>query len=211
MSLTYSASPENAAEVVSAIGAAGGDGFAIKADSRDASGIRAAVDAAVERFGPLDAAVVAAGVLRLGTIETMSVEDLDLTIEVNIRGVFLAVQAAAARMRDGGSVVTIGSNTAIRAGRPGGSAYSMSKAAVASMVKGFALDLAPRRITVNNVQPGPTLTDMTASMAAALEEIIPLKRMAAPDEIASMVAYLVGDEARFVTGASLTIDGGLML
>ena len=140
-----------------------------------------------------------------------SLEDLDLILDVNIRGVFLAIQAAAGQMRDGGRIITIGSNTAIRTGTPGGSVYAMTKAAVASLVRGVALDLAPRRITVNNVQPGPTETDMTATMVSRLKEIVPLKRVGEPGEIAALVSYVAGPESGYMTGASLTIDGGYVL
>lgn len=87
----------------------------------------------------------------------------------------------------------------------------MTKAAVAAIVKGAALDLAPRRITVNNVQPGPTATDMTAAMAARLEPVIPLRRMGEPREIAALASYLIGPDSGYMTGASLTIDGGYVL
>lgn len=129
-------------------------------------------------------------------------------LDVNVRGVFLAIQASVAQMHDGGRVVTIGSNTAVRTGSQGSSA---TKTAVATMVKGIALDLAPRQITVNNVQPGPTETDMTAAMAARLREVIPVGRMGQPDEIAALVSYLAGPESGYMTGASLTIDGGYVL
>ena len=132
-------------------------------------------------------------------------------LDVNVRGVFLAMQAAVARMRGGGRVVTIGSNTAIRAGSRGSSVYAMTKAAVAMLVKGAALDLAPRGITVNNVQPGPIETDMTAGMAARLSEAIPLRRMGQPHDVAALVSYLASGESSYMTGASLTIDGGFVL
>jgi 3-oxoacyl-[acyl-carrier protein] reductase len=118
---------------------------------------------------------------------------------------------AQVEMRDGGRVITIGSNTAIRTGSQGSSVYAMTKAAVAALVKGIALDLAPRRITVNNIQPGPTETDMTAAMADRLREIVPLKRIGQPDEIAGLVSYLAREEAGYMTGASVTIDGGYVL
>jgi 3-oxoacyl-[acyl-carrier protein] reductase len=125
--------------------------------------------------------------------------------------VFLAIQAAALHMRDGGRVITIGSNTAVRSSNAGTCVYAMTKAAVATMVKGIALDLAPRRITVNNIQPGPTETDMTAAMIPRLTQMVPLGRVGQPAEIAALVSYLAGDEAGYVTGASLTIDGGFVL
>ena len=129
-------------------------------------------------------------------------------LDVNVRGVFVAIQAAAPRLTDGGRVITIGSNTAIRTGFPGSSVYSMTKAAVATMVKGIALDLAPRAITVNNVQPGPTATEMSAPHVEMVKPYIPLRRMGEVSEVASFVSYLASDEAGFITGASLTIDGG---
>src|SRR5580698_2917603 len=98
-----------------------------------------------------------------------------------------------------------------RNGYPGSSVYAMTKAAVAVMVKGIAVDLAPRGITVNNIQPGPTLTDMTASHIDSITPAIPLKRVADPDEIAGLVAYLASGESGYMTGSSLTIDGGMAL
>jgi 3-oxoacyl-[acyl-carrier protein] reductase len=111
-------------------------------------------------------------------------------------------------MKDGGRIIVIGSNTAIRTAFPGGSIYSMTKAALTGLVRGAAIDLAPRAITVNNVQPGPTATDMASAHAERITPLIPLKRMGKISEIASFVSYLASEEAGFITGASLTIDGG---
>jgi 3-oxoacyl-[acyl-carrier protein] reductase len=130
---------------------------------------------------------------------------------VNVRGVYLSIQAAVPHTVDGGRVITIGSNVAIRTGFPGSSVYQMTKGAVAAMVKGVALDLAPRRITVNNIQPGPTDTDINAGSIDMLSEMSPLKRVAKPEEIAGLVSYLARDESRYMTGTSLTIDGGFTL
>jgi len=211
IALTYVSRPDKAEAVEAAVREQGREAVAIEADSADPAAIQAAVELAVSRLGPLDAVVVNAGVLRLGSIESFSLEDLNLVLDVNVRGVYLAIQAAVARMRDGGRVVTVGSNTAIRTGSAGGSAYAMSKAAVASMVKGAALDLAPRRITVNNIQPGPTETDMTQGMADRLKEIVPLRRLGDPAELAALVSFLCGPDAGFMTGASVTVDGGYVL
>jgi NAD(P)-dependent dehydrogenase (short-subunit alcohol dehydrogenase family) len=101
-----------------------------------------------------------------------------------------------------------GSNTAIRTAFPGASVYSMTKGAIASLVRGIAIDLAPRGITVNNVQPGPTETDMTAAYAEMVKPLVPLGRLGKPEEIAGLVAYLASPEAGFITGSSQTIDGG---
>jgi 3-oxoacyl-[acyl-carrier protein] reductase len=211
VALTWVSQANKAAETVEAVEAVGRKALAIKADSADAAAIQQAVAQAIDRFGRLDIIVVNAGILRLGSLETVSLEDLDRMLDVNVRGVFVAIQAAAARLTDGGRVITIGSNTAIRTGFPGSSVYSMTKAAVAAMVKGIALDLSPRAITVNNVQPGPTETDMTADHLEMVKSLVPLGRIGQPREIAGLVAYLASEESAYMTGASLTIDGGYIL
>ncbi|HEX3397579.1 MAG TPA: SDR family oxidoreductase [Steroidobacteraceae bacterium] len=211
VAVTYVSAPERAAETVRAIEAAGRTGMAIKADSADPGAIQAAVAQTLDRFGVLDIAVVNAGILLLGDVASVRVEDLDRILAINVRGVFLSIQAAAAHLSNGGRIITIGSNTAVRSGHPGSSVYSMTKAAVAVMVKGVAVDLAGRGITVNNIQPGPTVTDMTAAHIDAIKPLIPLKRAGDPDEIAGLVSYLASRESAYMTGASLTIDGGMAL
>jgi len=211
VAVTYVSTPERAAETVAAIEAAGRRGVAIRADSADAAAIEAAVAQTVEHFGKLDIAVVNAGILLLGEVAAVNLKDLDRMLDINVRGVFLAIQAAAARLTDGGRIITIGSNTAVRSGHPGSSVYSMTKAAVAVMVKGIAVDLAGRGITVNNIQPGPTVTDMSAAHIEAIKPLIPLKRAGDPGEIAGLVAYLARKESGYMTGSSLTIDGGMAL
>jgi 3-oxoacyl-[acyl-carrier protein] reductase len=209
--LTYVSAPDRAADIVMAIEKEGRSGFAVKADSANPTAIRDAVTQTVAQLGRLDVAVVNAGILRRGDIEAVSLQELDLMLNVNVRGVFLAIQAAAAHLTEGGRVITIGSNTAVRSSYPGSSVYAMTKAAVAVMVKGIAVDLAPRGITVNNIQPGPTLTDMTAEYIDSIVPAIPLKRVGGPDEIAGLVAYLASEESGYMTGSSLTIDGGMAL
>lgn len=211
IAVTWVSRPDRAQALVSTIERQGWQAIAIEADSADAAAIQAAVDTTLQQYGRLDVAVVNAGVLRLGTIEAYSLADLDATLAVNVRGVFLAIQAAVKQMAEGGRVITIGSNTAVRTGHAGSSVYAMSKAAVASMVQNLALDLAPRRITINNIQPGPIATDMTAGMAEQIVGSIPLQRMGEPDEIASLAAWLAGESSGYMTGVSLTIDGGFVL
>ena len=138
----------------------------------------------------------------------------DRIVAVNVRAIFAAVQEASKHMGEGGRIVNIGSMVADRTGFPGAAFYGMTKAAVASMTRGFAIDLAPRGITVNNIQPGPTGTDMNPAdgpSADMLRSMIPLKRYGTADEVAGFVAYLASSESGFVTGASLTIDGGLTI
>jgi 3-oxoacyl-[acyl-carrier protein] reductase len=211
VALTYAARADKAEDVVTAIRSQGGEAFAIQADSANPAAIRSAVRQATERFGTISVVVVNAGIFKMATIDAVSLEDLDQMIAINVRGVFLSIQAAVPHMADGGRVITIGSNVAIRTGFPGSSVYQFTKAAVAAMVKGLALDLAPRRITVNNIQPGPTDTDINAGAIEMLSSMSPLKRVADPAEIAGAVSYLARNESGYMTGASLTIDGGFVL
>jgi 3-oxoacyl-[acyl-carrier protein] reductase len=208
VALTYAKSPEKAAETARAAETHGRAAIAIKADSADPEAVRDAVAQTIARFGRLDILVVNAGILIMGMVDTYDLADFDRMVATNVRGVFVAIQAAARHLADGGRIITIGSNTAVRTAFPGGSVYSMTKGAIASLVRGVAIDLARRGITVNNVQPGPTATDMTASHAEMVKPLVPLGRLGKPEEIAGLVAYLASAEAGFITGSSLTIDGG---
>src|ERR1700723_337859 len=208
VAFTYSSSEEKALQLVREIQSAGGKALSLRADSASAQELRAAVARATETFGTLDIFVSNAGILTLGTIDTYSLEEFDRILAINVRAAFVGTQAASQRMHQGGRIVLIGSNTAIRTAFPGGSVYSMTKAALTGLVRGAAIDLAPRAITVNNVQPGPTATDMSSAHAELVKTLIPLKRMGDVSEVASFVSYLASEEAGFITGASLTIDGG---
>ena len=208
VAFTYSNSEGKALQLVREIESLGGKALALKADSAYAEELQSAVIKATESLGPLDIFVSNAGILMRGTIDTYSLEDFDRMVAINIRAAFIGIQAAARKMKDGGRIIVIGSNTAIRTAFPGASVYSMTKAALTGLVRGAAIDLAPRAITVNNVQPGPTATDMTSALAEMVKPLIPLKRMGDISEIASFVSYLASEEAGFITGASLTIDGG---
>lgn len=211
VALTYAARADKASEVVAAIRADGGQAIALQADSADAQAIAAVVADAADRLGPLHVAVVNAGIYSGSPLEQFPLDMLDRLLAVNVRGVFLSIQAAAAKMADGGRIITIGSNTAVRGGVVGSSVYAMSKAAVATLVRELALDLAPRRITINNIQPGPIETDITAGVLDYLVQRNPLQRVGRPEEVAGLAAYLAGEEAGYMTGASLTLDGGFSI
>ncbi len=208
VALTYSRSPDKAAEIARAGAALGVPVITIEADSADPRAVEDAVAQTVARFGRLDILVINAGILIRGTVDTFALEDFDRMLATNVRGVFVAIQASSAHLTAGGRIITIGSNTAVRTAFPGASVYSMTKGAIASLVRGVAIDLAPRGITVNNVQPGPTATDMSAAHAEMVKPLVPLGRMGQPEEIAGLVAYLASTQAGFITGSSLTIDGG---
>jgi 3-oxoacyl-[acyl-carrier protein] reductase len=211
VAFTYKGSAAIANDLAESVTQAGGRAIALQADAGDAAALTRAVDEAAAALGKIDILVNNAGVLLMGPIETFSLEDFDKTLEVNVRGVFVAIKAVLPHMGNGGRIVNIGSCNAERMPFAGGAAYAMSKSALQGLVQGLARDLGPRGITVNNVQPGPTDTDMnpeSGDFASALHGLMALPRHAHPDEIAGMVAYVVGPDAGFVTGASLTIDGG---
>lgn len=152
-----------------------------------------------------------AGIALMAPIDSFSLSDFDRTFAVNVRAVFAATQAAIKHMKEGGRIINIGSCNAERMPFAGGAVYAMSKAALVGLVKGLSRDLGPRGITINNIQPGPVDTDLnpaTGDFAEMLKKVMALPRYGHADEIAAMVAYLAGPEAGFVTGASLTIDGG---
>ncbi len=208
VAFTYSSSEEKAKRLASEIEAAGGNALPIKADSASAEDVRAAIDQVAKKLGELDIFVNNAGIMILGTIDSYSLEDFDRMLAINVRAAFVGMRAASEHMKGGGRIILIGSNTAVRTAFPGASVYSMTKAALTGLVRGAAIDLAPRAITVNTVQPGPTATDMSAPHSEAVKTLIPLGRMADVSEIAGFVSYLASNEAGFITGASLTIDGG---
>lgn len=211
VAFTYATSGDAAIALVNAIVSEGGRAIAIKADASDANEVQAAVTRTVEVFERLDVLVNNAGVLYWSPFETFALEDFDRTLAVNIRSVFVASQAAAAQMGEGGRIINIGSCNADRVPTAGGGVYAMSKSALVGLSAGLARDLGPKGITVNNVQPGPTDTDMNPASgdhAPGLHDIMAIKRHAKPEEIAGMVAYLAGPEAGMVTGANLRIDGG---
>jgi 3-oxoacyl-[acyl-carrier protein] reductase len=206
--------PEKLEAAADELRAAGYDVEVVAGNLGDEEVIKQVVAAHRERFGRLDVLVNNAGILLLGSVDDFSLEDFDRIVAVNVRAIFAAVQEASKHMGEGGRIVNIGSMVAYRTGFPGAAFYGMTKAAVASMTRGFAIDLAPRGITVNNIQPGPTKTDMNPAdgpSADMLRSMIPLKRYGTTEEVAGFVAYLASSESGFVTGASLTIDGGLTI
>ncbi|XVO86058.1 3-oxoacyl-ACP reductase family protein [Pseudomonas palleroniana] len=211
VAFTYVSSADKAQALQNSVISEGGKALAIHADSADATAIRQAVDTTVAAFGGLDILVNNAGVLAIGPLEEFKLEDFDQTLAINVRSVFIATQAAAKHMKDGGRVINIGSTNAERMPFGGGGPYAMSKSALVGLTKGLARDLGPRGITVNNVQPGPVDTDMNPANSDFADSLIgwmAVGRYGHVEEIASFVAYLAGPEAGYITGASLTIDGG---
>ena len=202
VTLTYGSSQDAAEALATKVGAA-----TVQADSAD----RNAVAQVIASQGALDILVVNAGVLVMGPALELNPDDVDRMIDVNVRGPYHAAVDAARQMNEGGRIVIIGSVNGDRMPFAGGAAYGMTKSAVQGMVRGLARDFGDRGITVNSVQPGPVNTDMNPEggpMKDMMHSFMAIKRHAQPEEIAGMVAYLVGPEASIVTGAQHTIDGG---
>lgn len=212
VALTYVSNPDQANETVRTAQASGVKALAIRADSADAKAVIAAVEQTVRELGGIDILINNAGLAVIAPIDDYRIEDLDRTLAVNVRAVFVAIQTALKHMRAGGRIINIGSCNAERMPFTGGGVYAMSKAALVGLVKGLARDLGPRGITINNVQPGPVDTDMNPAASdfakMLVQQVMAVPRYGSVDEIASLVAYLAGPDTAFVTGASLTIDGG---
>lgn len=212
VALTYVSRPDEAEKMVKAAQALGVNALAIKADSVDAEAVVGAVERTVRELGGIDILVNNAGIGVFSPIDDYRLEDFDRTMAVNVRAVFVATRAAVKHMKAGGRIINVGSCNAERVPFTGAGVYAMSKAALVGLVKGLARDLGPRGITINNVQPGPVDTDLNPADSdfgrMLIGQMMALPRYATGDEIASLVAYLAGPEAAFVTGASLTIDGG---
>ncbi|MEU6916211.1 SDR family oxidoreductase [Streptomyces olindensis] len=200
---------EAAEDVVRAVEALGRRAVALRADAAQAADAAGVVDAAAGALGGLDILVNNAGVGVLGPLQSLSLADVERVLAVNVRAVFLASQAAAARMPEGGRIITIGSCMARRVPGPGGTLYAMSKAALAGLTKALARELGDRGITANLVHPGPIDTDMNPAdgpYASAQAAATALGRFGTADEVASTVAHLAG--AAYVTGAEFAVDGG---
>ena len=212
VAITYERSADRAAEVVRAIEERGRRGLAIQADSADAAAVKRSVDEAVEGLGGLDILVNNAGIARYGAVAEMDLVDIDALLNVNVRSVVLASQAAIPHLGQGGRIISIGSCLAERVPFPGVTVYSMTKSALLAFTRGLARELGPRDITANLVQPGGTDTDMNPADGAqsdGIRALTPLGRYGTPEDVATTVTFLASPAARQITGSVVTVDGGL--
>lgn len=196
----------------------GTSGIAIQGDSSNLNDLERIYKEVENQLGKVDTLVVNAGVYIMAPLANFTEEMFDNVSDINFKGAFFSVQKALPVLNDGASVILI-SSTVNEKGIPNHSAYSASKAAVRSLARSFSADLLDRKIRVNTISPGPidtpvfnTVTNTSEeaeAMAAAMGNFTPLKRLGAPDEIASGAVYLASDESAFMLGTEILIDGGL--
>jgi len=211
VAITYTKGVDAAAAVVKGIESAGGKAISVQADAADAGAVKAAVDKAVATFGRLDILVSNAGIAIPKPFVEATIEELDRVLDINVRGMFYATQAALKHIQDNGRIIMIGSCVGERNFTPGLAAYAATKGAVKMFTQGLAREVGERGITVNNVQPGPIDTELNPAAGDwATPQIAntALKRYGHVEEVAALVAFVAGPESGYITGANLTVDGG---
>lgn len=212
VAFTYTNGGDGVGRMVERIELSGGQILAIRADSTDAVDLASAVDAAVARFGQLDILVNSVGRYVFGPFEEMPADEIDSMIDLNVRSTVIVTRLALAHLGEGGRIINIGSTNADRNPFPGGSIYALTKGAIASFARGLSVELAPRAITVNTIQPGPVHTDGNPEdgpMADYVRGFIPAGRFGAVEDVAALASFLASEEARHITGTSITVDGGM--
>lgn len=211
--VNYVGNQEAAEAVCAAIAEAGGEALAVKADVSQSAEVRKLFDAAIERFNRVDILVNNAGVLLSRKIADISDEEFDRVLNINVKSVFYALREAATRLADGGRVVSL-SSTVTRLMLPNYGAYAASKGALEQLTRVFAKEAGERSVTANIVSPGPVNTEMFTTGKS--EETIKrmagmsfLGRVGEPGDIASVVLFLVSEEAGWVTGQNISASGGV--
>jgi len=212
VAITYTKGADAAASVIKEIERTGGKAIAIQADAADAGAGKAAVEKTFATFGRLDVLVNNAGTAIPKTFEETTLEEMDRVLDINVRGVFVATQAALKHMNKGGRIIMIGSAVGERAVAPGLVPYAATKGAVKMFTQALSREVGSRGITVNNVQPGPIDTELnpaSGDWAVPQKAATALDRYGRADEIAAMVAFIAGPESSYITGSNLTVDGGM--
>jgi 3-oxoacyl-[acyl-carrier protein] reductase len=212
VAITYAKDASAASAVVKAIERDGGKAIAIQADAADAEAVKSAIEKTVATFGRLDVLVNNAGTAIPKTFAETTLEEMDRVLDINVRGVFVATQAALKHMKSGGRIIMIGSAVGERVAAPGLVPYAGTKGAVKMFSQALAREIGSQGITVNNVQPGPIDTDLNPAAgdwAVPQKAATSLDRYGRVEEVAALVAFVAGPESSYITGANLTVDGGM--
>jgi 3-oxoacyl-[acyl-carrier protein] reductase len=212
VAITYSKDASAASAVVKAIEREGGKAIAIQADAIDAEAVKGAIEKTVATFGRLDVLVNNAGTAIPKAFAETTLEEIDRVLDINVRGVFVATQAAMKHMKSGGRIIMIGSAVGERVLVPGLVPYSATKGAVKIFSQSLSRELGSLGITVNNVQPGPIDTELnpaSGDWAVPQKAATSLDRYGHVEEVAALVSFVAGPESSYITGANLTVDGGM--
>lgn len=212
--ITFAGNQQAADQTVAAIKAAGRKGAAIKADAGTPAEAAKSIGDAVAAIGKIDILVHNAGVADFAPIADEDPASFDRMFAINVDGVYHGTKAAIPHLNDGGRIIVIGSVNAHSMPVQGGAVYGATKAAVAGLARGWARDLGPRGILVNVIQPGPIDTDLNPAdgpFAGVLTPLTALGRYGKVEEVASLAAFLASDEASYITGATIDIDGGFTI
>ncbi|SCY88769.1 SDR family oxidoreductase [Rhizobium sp. NFACC06-2] len=212
VAITYEKSAEKAEALAAEIRTMGRKAVAIQADAASTAAATATVERTVTELGGLDILVNNAGVLFAGDFAVQPLEEIDLQLNVNVRGVFLITQAALKHIPNGGRIISTGSNAGLAVPFAGIAVYAATKSALESFTRGLARELGPREITVNLVRPGPIDTEMNPADGALAPAILPklsIARYGRTKEVAEAVAFLAGPGAAYITGSGILVDGGI--
>lgn len=216
VTVNYSGSQEKAEAVAEEIRAAGGEAIVFQADVSDADQVKAMMDETVKQFGSLDFLVNNAGITRDNLLMRMKEDEWDDVLSINLKGVFLCTKAVTRQMmrQRAGRIVNLASVVGV-AGNAGQANYVAAKAGVIGLTKTTAKELSARNILVNAVAPGFITTDMTDELGEEMKEqllsTIPLAKLGSPEDIAGTVAFLLSDDAQYITGQTIHVDGGMVM
>ncbi len=214
--VNYSGSEAKAKEVVAEIEALGSEAIAVRADVSNSEDVKAMMDQTIETFGKIDFLFNNAGITRYNLLMRMKEDEWDDVMNINLKGVFVCTKAVTRQMmrQRSGKIVNVASIVGV-AGNPGQANYVAAKAGVIGLTKTTAQELASRNILVNAVAPGFITTDMTEALPEEVKEgmlrMIPLKRLGEPEHVAKTVAFLLSDDANYITGQTIHIDGGMVM
>jgi len=216
VAVNYSGSKDKADDVVKLITESGGEAFAIQADVSDADGVKNMVDKTMEMFGSIDILVNNAGITRDNLLMRMKEDEWDDVIDINLKGVFLCTKGVTRQMmrQRAGRIVNVASIVGV-SGNPGQANYVAAKAGVIGFTKTAAKELATRNINVNAVAPGFITTDMTDALSEEVKSqmlaVIPLGKLGKPEDVARTVLFLLSEDANYITGQTIHVDGGMVM